>query len=150
MRTAGLILALAGLSGAAGMVLAALAAHLTAADGAATGGTMTGGTIAGAGRLVDAALRYHLLHAAALVALAGVAAALGARRHGRPGRGWIWAVAACWLGGTILFSGGLYLRAFAGIASLGPVVPAGGALYILGWAVAAVFGLVMTVRARRG
>lgn len=131
MRAAGWILALAGLSGAAGMVLAALAAHLTGTGRAATD----------AGQLVDAALRYHLLHAVALMALAAVAAQAGGR--------WTGAVALCWIGGTLMFSGGLYLRAFAGIASLGPVVPIGGALYILGWVLMSAIGVAVAVRKRR-
>ncbi|MEQ8701947.1 MAG: DUF423 domain-containing protein [Bauldia litoralis] len=131
MRAAGVILALAGLSGAAGMVLAALTAHPAS----------TGGPLPEAGRLVDAALRYHLLHAAALVALAAAAAATGGR--------WPWAVALCWIGGTLMFSGGLYLRAFADIASLGPIVPIGGALYILGWVLLAVVGGLAAIRAGR-
>jgi uncharacterized membrane protein YgdD (TMEM256/DUF423 family) len=48
-----------------------------------------------------------------------------------------------------MFSGGLYLRAFAGLASLGPVVPIGGTLYILGWLLIAVLGIVAAIKARR-
>jgi uncharacterized membrane protein YgdD (TMEM256/DUF423 family) len=113
------------------MVLAAMIAHLTIA----------GGTATAAGHLADIALRYHLLHAVALVALAGAAAAVGGR--------WPWWIAGCWIGGTLFFSGGLYLQAFTGVTALGPIVPVGGTLFILGWVLVAVFGIVLAVRAGR-
>jgi uncharacterized membrane protein YgdD (TMEM256/DUF423 family) len=135
MRTSGVILALAGLSGAAGMALAAMVAHLT----------MPGGNATEAGQFVAVALRYHLLHAVALLALGGLAAATA----GRWSRAWPWVIAVCWVGGTLFFSGGLYLRVFAGITSLGWIVPVGGSLYILGWVVVAVAGLAVALKPGR-
>lgn len=45
---------------------------------------------------------------------------------------WHW---SAWLllGGIVGFCGGIYLKTLAGIPSLGPVVPLGGGLMMLGW-----------------
>jgi uncharacterized membrane protein YgdD (TMEM256/DUF423 family) len=131
MRAVGVILLAAGLSGAAAVVVGAVEAHLS-----------VGGATTQAGRFVATGLRYHLVHAVALLALAGLAAGVA----GRAGSGWPWAIAGCWIGGTVLFSGGLYLRGFAGAGTLGPVIPTGGLLYIAGWVLAAAFGVAAIVR----
>lgn len=68
---------------------------------------------------------YHLYHALALV-LVGVIA-----RQGRmPG---LDAVAGCFLAGTLVFSGSLYLLALSGVRGLGAVTPIGGLLLLAGW-----------------
>ena len=95
---------MAGLFGAAAVVLAALAAH---ADLAARGMVQNVGMILG-------------WHAPALLALA-----LWNRRRGDVAAGLL-------LAGALLFSGAVLLRAFADV-SLGPVAPVGGAAMIAGW-----------------
>ena len=95
---------MAGLFGAAALVLAALAAH---ADLAARGMVQNVGMILG-------------WHASALLALA-----LWNRRRGDVAAGLL-------LAGALLFSGAVLLRAFADV-SLGPVAPVGGAAMIAGW-----------------
>ena len=67
------------------------------------------------------AVQYHLAHSLALlmVALAGVEF----RR-----------AAWCWLAGTVLFSGSLYLLSVTGVKWLGAVTPFGGLLLLAGWA----------------
>ena len=44
--------------------------------------------------------------------------------------------AAAWsfLAGLLLFSGGLYTMALAGVTGLGAVVPIGGLAFLIGWA----------------
>ncbi len=53
---------------------------------------------------------------------------------------WRWSAAAL-LVGVIAFCGGIYVKTLAGIASLGPVVPGGGALMMLAWLLFAVGAL---------
>jgi uncharacterized membrane protein YgdD (TMEM256/DUF423 family) len=69
----------------------------------------------------NTAVQYHLAHAVALlaVALAGVEF----RRS-----------AWCWLAGTVLFSGSLYLLSVTQARWLGAITPLGGVLLLAGWA----------------
>ena len=69
--------------------------------------------------------RYQMYHALALLAVATA--------HSRwPGAA---VTAAGWLfvGGTIVFSGSLYLLALTGYRWLGALTPLGGAAFLLGW-----------------
>jgi uncharacterized membrane protein YgdD (TMEM256/DUF423 family) len=110
--------ALAGLAGAAGVILSAAAAH-GAADP----------------RLQTAAM-FLILHAAAT--LAACALALAAPRRG----GWLLAAAAVFLLGSLLFCGDLSLRALAGTKLFPMAAPIGGALLILGWALVSLGALL--------
>lgn len=73
--------------------------------------------------------RQHVLHVAALLAVAWAAARWpdGATTAA----GWLFVV------GTILFSGSLYLLALTGQRWLGAVTPFGGVALLLGWLVLA-------------
>jgi uncharacterized membrane protein YgdD (TMEM256/DUF423 family) len=76
----------------------------------------------------ETAARYHIIHSVALLAAgAGLRAGTGAvqRRLG-------WA-AACWVAGTVLFSGSLYALALGGPHWMGPVTPLGGLVLMAGW-----------------
>lgn len=73
--------------------------------------------------------RYHIIHAVALLALAGWQQARGAAASSAA----TWA-ARCWMVGTLLFSGSLYLLALGGPRWLGPVTPLGGVALLAGWA----------------
>ncbi len=83
----------------------------------------------------DTAARYQMFHALALLAAAW---AIG-RWTGRA------AVAAgwCFVGGTLLFSGSLYLLALTGVRGFGAITPLGGVLFLAGW-------LLLAVAAWRG
>ncbi len=70
----------------------------------------------------ETGVRYHLLHAVALLALA-----LGG--EGRP----IALPAALFALGTLLFSGSLYALALGAPRGLGIVTPFGGVALLLGW-----------------
>lgn len=78
----------------------------------------------------ETAVRYQMYHALALFAVAW------ATKH--------WADApvraAGWLfiGGTVLFSGSLYLLALTGTRWLGAITPFGGLLFLCGWAALAI------------
>jgi uncharacterized membrane protein YgdD (TMEM256/DUF423 family) len=74
----------------------------------------------------ETGVRYHLYHALALFAVAWAAT----RWPGIPVRaaGWLF------IGGTIVFSGSLYLLALSGTRWLGALTPFGGLLLLGGWA----------------
>lgn len=74
--------------------------------------------------------RYQMYHALALFAVAWAAT----RWPGTPVRmaGWLF------IGGTLLFSGSLYLLALSGARWLGAITPLGGLLFLSGWAALAV------------
>ena len=73
----------------------------------------------------DTAARYQLTHALALLAVAWACARW-------PSAALRWA-GACFLVGTALFSGSLYLLALTGARGFGAVAPFGGAAFLLGW-----------------
>ncbi len=73
----------------------------------------------------ETGVRYHLMHALALLAVGWAAARW-------PGPA---VTAAGWLfvAGILLFSGSLYALALTGVRTLGLVTPVGGVAFILGW-----------------
>ncbi|HYK11118.1 MAG TPA: DUF423 domain-containing protein [Gemmatimonadales bacterium] len=73
----------------------------------------------------ETAARYQMYHALALVAVA----LLLERRPSTPLRvaGW------CFAGGTVVFSGSLYLLALTGTGWWGAVTPLGGLALLVGW-----------------
>jgi uncharacterized membrane protein YgdD (TMEM256/DUF423 family) len=101
-------------AGAAGVALGAFGAHGLRAR-------VTPDMLA----VFETGVRYHLVHALALLA-AGWAAA----RWTGP-----WADAAGWLflAGIVVFSGSLYLLTLTGMRWLGAITPIGGVCFILGW-----------------
>jgi uncharacterized membrane protein YgdD (TMEM256/DUF423 family) len=105
-RAASLLYVIAGLMGAAGVALWAGASH---------------GEVNAA--LLTLAAQFLLMHAIALVAMAG------ARQLGNIGAiaGWILAA------GTLLFAGDLVHRAFLSARLFPFAAPAGGSLMIAGW-----------------
>jgi uncharacterized membrane protein YgdD (TMEM256/DUF423 family) len=117
-----ILIAVAGLMGAAGVALAAVAAHSAATF------------------KLDSAAYLLLFHAPALIA-----GALGVER------GLIWkplgvtALAGFALGSTI-FAGDLCLRAFAGTRLFPMAAPAGGTILILSWLAITVAAVIAMVR----
>jgi uncharacterized membrane protein YgdD (TMEM256/DUF423 family) len=73
----------------------------------------------------ETAARYQMYHALALFAVAWAAG----RWAGTPFQiaGW------CFLIGTLLFSGSLYVLSLTGIRWLGAITPIGGLAFLLGW-----------------
>lgn len=112
-------LVLAGVLGASGVALAAIGAHALADI-----------LVGKAAVRFDTALRMHLIHAPALLALAASLRSSSPR----------WWLAACSLMsiGTLIFCGGLYLAAIGISNRLLPMVPAGGSALILSWLAAAI------------
>ena len=117
------LIAIAGLMGAAGVALAAASAH------------------AGTEVKLDSAAYLLILHAAAVVA--GVAAV---------DRGLAWkplgvVALAGFIVGSLLFAGDLSLRAFAGSRLFPMAAPTGGLVLIASWLGLAVAAVVTMVRA---
>ncbi|HVX89948.1 MAG TPA: DUF423 domain-containing protein [Gemmatimonadales bacterium] len=70
--------------------------------------------------------RYQMYHALALVLVAVVSASAPQRRT-VAAAGW------CFVVGTLLFSGSLYLLALTGLRWWGAVTPVGGVAFLAGW-----------------
>jgi uncharacterized membrane protein YgdD (TMEM256/DUF423 family) len=77
-------------------------------------------------QVFETGVRYHLIHAVAILAVAGLMPRLDGRLI----------VSAGWLffGGIVLFSGSLYLLALTGVTILGAITPLGGLAFLAGWA----------------
>jgi uncharacterized membrane protein YgdD (TMEM256/DUF423 family) len=73
----------------------------------------------------ETAARYQMYHALGMM----VVAYLAAQKDAGPARlaGWLF------VGGTILFSGSLYLLTLTGILWLGAITPLGGVAFLAGW-----------------
>lgn len=83
--------------------------------------------------IFETGVRYHLVHALALLAVAWAA-------DRWPGRwvtisGWSFSI------GILVFSGSLYLLSLTGARWLGAVTPIGGLAFLLGWIALAVAAL---------
>lgn len=73
----------------------------------------------------ETGVRYHLIHALALLGVAWAATRWGSRAI--PAAGWLF------VAGILLFSGSLYAMTLTGIRGLGAVTPFGGVAFIGGW-----------------
>lgn len=85
----------------------------------------------------ETAVRYCMYHALAVLVV-GLAVASGRMEAGRTpllAAGW------CFVAGTVVFSGCLAVLAVSGLRILGAVVPIGGVLFLVGWALLAVAAL---------
>lgn len=69
---------------------------------------------------------YHFYHALALLLVGVLARHSPTADYGVP--------AACFLAGTLIFSGTLYVLALTGVRWLGAITPIGGLLFLAGWA----------------
>lgn len=120
MKSRVIIVGLAGLTGAAGVSLAALATHRVNDPSLATAAQML------------------VLHAAASV---GVAAHLRRVHHGPAPFAKVWIVAAAlFLAGSSLFAADIAARAISGARLFPMAAPTGGSSMILGWLVLALAG----------
>ncbi len=119
--TLAILLVLAGLMGAGGVMLAAAGAH--AAPGAG----------------LESAAYMLLFHATAIIGATALV------QQGVLWRPLTFLVLAAWVVGAVLFSGDIALRAFAGHRLFPMAAPSGGIILILAWlgfAVAAIGALV--------
>jgi uncharacterized membrane protein YgdD (TMEM256/DUF423 family) len=109
-------LAIAGASGAIAVAVDAMARHLLAGDAARVDWASTGA-------------RYGLVHAVALVALVGASRVDAAQSIGWP----LMAAGWCFVAGSVLFCGSLYLLAAGASFEVARAAPIGGSLFIVGW-----------------
>lgn len=117
-----LSLALGALAGMTGVMLGAFGSH-------ALEGVLSAERLA----VWETGVRYQLVHALALVAVALLA------RSGDSG--WLRAAAVTLVFGLVLFPGSLYALCLTGIGAFGAVTPIGGVLWIAGWALLFVHAL---------
>lgn len=106
-------------------VLGALGAFVAVAAGAFGAHALRARLDAPMLAVFETGVRYQMYHALALLALAW---ALTRWPHGA-------LVAAGWLfiGGTVVFSGSLYVLTLSGVRWLGAVTPIGGTALLAGW-----------------
>jgi len=114
-----LLLMVSGLSGVLGIGLGAFGAH----------GLQARLLVAGTLSAWKTAVLYHLVHTAALLAVALFASSQQGAENRWAQRAGLW-----WAVGIVLFSGSLYVLALGGPRWLGPVTPIGGVAFIIGWA----------------
>jgi uncharacterized membrane protein YgdD (TMEM256/DUF423 family) len=112
---------IAGFGGVASVIAGAAAAHL--ADDSATHRLLANGAL------------YGMVHAAALLALIGVAQGREPRRGAASFGGW------CFAAGIVLFSLGQFAHAATGVRQFAYLVPFGGTAFILGWASVAILAM---------
>ena len=74
----------------------------------------------------DTGIRYHLIHALALLAVSWAAE--------RWSNAWVGAAGWLFVAGIVIFSGSLYLLAVTGTRWLGAITPIGGLCFLIGWA----------------
>jgi uncharacterized membrane protein YgdD (TMEM256/DUF423 family) len=116
-----IVIILAGLMGAAGVMLAAASAHVAPGSG------------------LDSAAYMLLFHASAVL---GVTALRHQRLICWPAA--VFALTA-WIVGAALFSGDIAARAFVGHRLFPMAAPSGGTLLIVGWVAVAVGGVVALI-----
>ena len=91
----------------------------------------------GRGENWETAVRYCMYHALAVL-LVGIVAGDGRLEAGR---GPLVAAGWCFVVGTLIFSGCLAALALTGVRILGAIVPIGGVLFLVGWALVAAAAL---------
>ena len=81
--------------------------------------------------IFETGARYQMYHALALLCVAWAIERF-------PDSGTLPAAGICFVVGTVLFTGSLYLLAWTGVKWLGAVTPLGGVAFLVGWACLAV------------
>ncbi len=106
-------------------VFAALSALIAVALGAFGAHVLKDRLTADLLTIFETGVRYQFYHAFGLLAAAW-AVQLGGQGLAR-GAGW------CFVAGTLLFSGSLYILALSGVRWLGAITPLGGVAFLAGW-----------------
>ena len=114
------------------LVAGAVAMALGVALGAYAAHAAKGAVHPDAGRLLQSAVLYQLVHGMGVIAVALVA-------RTQPSA-WLLGAGALLLAGIVLFCGALWILALTG-RSLGPVAPTGGMAFIAGWLCLAIHAL---------
>ena len=125
------IAVVAGIVGAVAVGLGAYAAHGLEAGLLERG--LSPDQVAKKLNTADIAVRYHLIHAVALLALAAPAATVAPKRRA--------AAAIFFLLGLGMFCGILYAQSIGTLVGLNLIVPLGGLSFIVGWLITATTAL---------
>lgn len=134
LRTGRLMTVIAAVLGLLGVLIGALGAHYL--ESYLSGRfSLTPELLAKRMDQFDVGARYHLLHAAALLALCGLPTVSHTSRR---------IAGVLMVAGIVLFSGSLYLLVATNTPWLGAVTPLGGIAWIAGWAAIAA-GAMRTV-----
>ncbi|XZE54912.1 DUF423 domain-containing protein [Planctomycetaceae bacterium SH139] len=118
---------LAGLSGAVGVLVGAFGAH--GLEDYLQDRQLDAETVERRIGQFETAVRYHLVHAVALLGLAALAPQLRPRR--------VQVVGWLFIAGLLLFSGSLYLLVALNQPKLGAITPLGGGSWIVAWSLLA-------------
>jgi uncharacterized membrane protein YgdD (TMEM256/DUF423 family) len=73
----------------------------------------------------EVGVRYQMYHALALIGVALASSIFPSI--------WMGLAAFSFIGGTLVFSGSLYLLVFTGVRSWGAITPVGGLMFLIGW-----------------
>lgn len=122
---------IAGIVGASGVALGAYAAHGLEENLMKAG--LSPEAVAKKLATCEIAVRYHLIHAVALLALSAAPANFAPLARGL--------AALFFLFGLGMFCGVLYAQSIAGLVGLNLIVPLGGLSFILGWVAIALAAL---------
>lgn len=120
---------LAGLLGVIGVIIGAYAAH--GLEGFLLKQSLETDAIVKRLSQCDVAVRYHMLHTLAILALG-----LSRVRNKSASTAVLF-----WLFGICLFSGGLYSMVFLGKMGHWAIVPSGGLCFIIGWTAVVILGI---------
>ena len=107
------------------LLLAAVAGFFGVALGAFAAHGLKGQLSAEYLAVFQTGVHYQMLHALALLALAGVQQHLPVV--------WLRRVTVLFVVGILLFSGSLYALTLSGISALGMITPLGGLAFLAGW-----------------
>lgn len=108
------------------LVTASLLALIAVGMGALGAHALKGHVAAQALATFEVAVRYQMYHALALLAVACV--------HARWPSRLVRAAGWCFIAGTLVFCGSLYLLVLFGASALGAITPLGGVALLAGWA----------------
>jgi uncharacterized membrane protein YgdD (TMEM256/DUF423 family) len=120
------------------LLLAALCGFLTVAIGAFAAHGLRGALDAQQLSWVETGVRYQALHSLALLAVAILAGIRPARL--------LMGIAAAFVAGIALFSGGLYGLALTGARAFALMTPLGGGLFLLGWLLLGLYAWKLSAR----
>jgi len=121
------ILLVAAIAGASGVLIGAFGAH--GLGSFLEGRGYDADLITKRSDQFEVGVRYHLIHAVALLGLSAIPfGAAGVHYNGL--RRW---VLRLFVAGLVLFSGSLYLLVITNASKLGMVTPLGGVAWIIGW-----------------
>jgi uncharacterized membrane protein YgdD (TMEM256/DUF423 family) len=106
-------------------IIGAMSAGIAVAAGAFAAHGLKGRLSAEMLTVFEVGVRYQMYHAFALLALAWAETKWPSALM--TAGGW------CFVGGTVFFSGSLYLLSFSGVKWLGAITPLGGLAFLAGW-----------------